>query len=83
MIVNKTKEIAMRHGISSAPQLAERLGVAPGTAYSLWRGVTERVDLSILQRICREFNVKPGDVLVLVEDEKEDQKIGAPVYAAA
>ncbi|HSH78188.1 MAG TPA: helix-turn-helix transcriptional regulator [Herpetosiphonaceae bacterium] len=63
MITNRTQEIAREHGVNSPRELAQRLGVAQNTAYNLWRGNTERIDLPILQKICREFGVTPGDVL--------------------
>ena len=82
MIVNKTQEIARRNGVNTPRELAVRLGVAQNTAYNLWRGNTERIDLPILQRICKEFGVTPGDVLVL-EAEKKPEEIFSPMYAAA
>ncbi len=63
MIVNKTQEIARKNGVNTPRELAQRLEVAQNTAYNLWRGNTERIDLPILQKICREFGVTPGDVL--------------------
>ncbi len=81
MIVNKTQEIARRSGVNSPRELALRLGVAPNTAYNLWRGNSERIDLPILQRICREFGVTPGDILVLTEEHSANK--ARPVLAAA
>jgi DNA-binding Xre family transcriptional regulator len=69
MIVNKTQEIARKNGVNTPRELAQRLGVAQNTAYNLWRGNTERVDLPILQKICKEFNVTPGDVLQYTADD--------------
>ncbi len=72
MIINKTQEIARANGVNTPRELAERLDIAPGTAYNLWRGNTERIDLPILRKICRAFNVTPGEVLVIEEDTEEN-----------
>ena len=82
MIINKTQEIARRNGVTSPRELARRLSIAQNTAYNLWRGNTERIDLPILQKICREFSVTPGDILVVVDDKKsEDRQRPALAYA--
>ncbi len=82
MIVNKTQEIARRNGVNSPRELAQRLGVAQNTAYNLWRGNTERIDLPILQRICSEFGVTPGDVLVLGSEKKPEERYSPALLVA-
>ena len=82
MIVNKTQEIARRNGVTSPRELARRLDIAQNTAYNLWRGNTERIDLPILQKICREFGVTPGDILVMVPDKPTSER-QRPVLALA
>ncbi len=67
-IINRTREIAEQHGVTSPSMLATRLQIAPNTAYNLWRGNTERVDLPILEKICAAFEVTPGDILHYVPD---------------
>lgn len=67
-IVNNTQEIARKHGVHTPGELAERLDIARGTAYNLWRGHSERIDFPILMKICREFGVTPGDILQVVEN---------------
>ena len=81
MIINRTQEIARQHGVESPPELARRLGVAQNTAYNLWRGNTERIDLPILQKICQAFGVTPGDILVVVEDHPANKSMPALVAA--
>ncbi len=65
-ITNRTREIAEQHGVTSPSMLATRLQIAPNTAYNLWRGNTERVDLPILEKVCAAFEVTPGDILQYV-----------------
>ena len=81
MIVNKTQEIARRNGVNTPLELARRLEIAPNTAYNLWRGRTERIDLPILQKICQEFGVTPGDVLVVVDEPRPNKQ--SPALAVA
>lgn len=81
MIINKTQEIARRNGVATPGELAKRLGVAQNTAYNLWRGNTERIDLPILYRICLEFGVTPGDILVINQELPANKR--APALIAA
>ena len=81
MIINRTQEIARQHGVASPSELARRLGVAQNTAYNLWRGNTERIDLPILQKICKEFGVTPGDILVVSEEHPGNKRMPALVAA--
>jgi DNA-binding Xre family transcriptional regulator len=76
MIVNKTQEIARKNGVSTPRELAQRLRVAQNTAYNLWRGNTERID-PILQKICQEFKVTPGDVLHYEAEETSGNSVSS------
>ncbi len=65
-ITNRTRDIAEQNGVTSPTMLATRLNIAPNTAYNLWRGNTERIDLPILEKVCAAFGVTPGDILQYV-----------------
>ena len=64
----RVQEVAKQRGIKSAVRLAEQLGVAPGTAVSLWYGRSLRIDLPTLARVCKTLQCTPNDVLVFEED---------------
>jgi len=69
----RVQEVAKEQGIKSAVQLAEQLGVAPGTAVSLWYGRSLRIDLPTLARVCKKLNCTPNDVLVF-DDQVSDTR---------
>ena len=71
MIKWRVQEVAKQRGIKSAVQLAEHLGVAPGTAVSLWYGRSLRIDLPTLARVCKKLNCTPNDVLVFEDQLSE------------
>jgi DNA-binding Xre family transcriptional regulator len=73
------QEVAKRHGIESAPQLARAAGIAPGTATGLWYSRQLRVDVPTLQRICDLLQCSPGDVLI--REETGDTRQTASVAA--
>lgn len=70
MFVWRVREVALRQGIGSATQLAERAGIAYGTATSLWYGRPTRVDLPTLGRVCRALRCTPSDLLEYVPDDQ-------------
>lgn len=57
------QEAARRVGITKASQLAERVGIAPGTATDLWYGRPLRIDLATLQKLCDALQCTPNDLL--------------------
>ena len=63
MIINRTGELAAKRGITTQ-ELAERAEIAYNTALNLVRGVTARIDLEVLDRVCGVLEVEPGDLLV-------------------
>lgn len=62
----KVQDVARSRGIRSAPQLAEQVDVAPGTATSLWYGRPLRIDFITLSRLCRVLNCQVGDLVEYV-----------------
>ena len=70
MFTWKVKEIAEQRGVMSAVQLAERAGIAPGTATALWYGRPTRIDLPTLGRICKALKCTPDQILVYTADER-------------
>jgi putative transcriptional regulator len=52
-------------------ELAERAGVRQATISEMERGLTTRVDLDVLDRICGALGVEPGSLLVREPKRKE------------
>lgn len=46
-------------------QLAKRVGVRQATISDLETGKSGRIDLDVLERICRVLKKKPGELLIL------------------
>ena len=63
VITLRVGELAEQKGLN-VKELAERAGVAYGTAHALVKGHVTRIDLETLDRICVALEVTPGDVLV-------------------
>lgn len=70
MIVNKVSALmgARRENIK---QMAQASGVSYGTAYSLYKGTTTRIDFETLNRLCRHFGVGTSELLQYVPDPAE------------
>lgn len=69
MVKWRVREVAGKLGITSAVGLAERADLAVNTAYAIWVGRSLRVDRETLTKLCRGLNCKPGDLLVLPDEE--------------
>jgi DNA-binding Xre family transcriptional regulator len=78
MIVKwKVREVAERHGVKSASQLAEHADINKNTANALWNGTSLRVDRETLAKLCRALNCTTGDIL------EYDPSILTPGHAAS
>lgn len=60
----------MRERGMTVPQLAEQAGIAINTARSLYRGVNERVDFVVLERVAKALGVRPLELFEEVEGER-------------
>jgi DNA-binding Xre family transcriptional regulator len=65
VIKNRVGEVAKQQGISTQ-DLADRAGIAYNTALGLRRGVSTRIDLEVLDRVCDALNSTPAELLVKV-----------------
>jgi putative transcriptional regulator len=72
MIQLKIGERVDQQGLN-IQQFADKAGIAYGTAYGLYKGRVNRLDLSTLDNVCRALNVEPGDILIRVPDDKQDE----------
>jgi transcriptional regulator with XRE-family HTH domain len=61
-------------------QLAELANIAPNTARALYRGVNERVDLAVLERVAKALGVRPLELFEEVEGERGNR---VPSFAVA
>jgi putative transcriptional regulator len=53
------------------PELQEKSGVNKNTLYAIYNNTSTRVDLSVLNRICRALQCQPGDLLVFTPEDRE------------
>ena len=53
------------------PELQEKSGVNKNTLYSIYNNSNTRVDLSVLERICKALDCIPGDLFEYTPDNKE------------
>ena len=51
------------------PELQQKTGVNKNTLYGIYNNTITRVDLYVLDRICKALNCQPGDFLEYVHDE--------------
>jgi putative transcriptional regulator len=53
------------------PELQEKSGVNKNTLYAIYNNTSTRVDLSVLNRICRALQCQPGNLLVFTPEDNE------------
>ena len=50
------------------PELQEKSGVNKNTLYAIYNNTCTRVDLSVIDRICKALECNPGDLMVFEEE---------------
>ena len=53
------------------PELQEKSGVNKNTLYAIYNNTSTRVDLSVLNRICKALNCLPGDLFEYIQDDNQ------------
>ncbi|MBC8162106.1 MAG: helix-turn-helix transcriptional regulator [Roseiflexaceae bacterium] len=66
----RVKEVAKERGFSSALQLGLAIKLNKNSANSLWNGMTLRLDLDTLGRLCDLLHCTPGDLLEYVGQQR-------------
>lgn len=56
----------------SIRDLADKSGIAYGTANAWAKGRIDRVDLATLESICKALDLTPGDILFYSPENSED-----------
>ena len=59
----------------SLNELSERVGISIVNLSNLKTGKVRAIRFSTLNRICKELNCKPGDILDYIEGTEEDDMI--------
>ncbi|MED3905824.1 helix-turn-helix transcriptional regulator [Geobacillus thermodenitrificans] len=54
----------------SQRKLAEMANVRPNTISAIYNEKVQRIDLDVLDRICKALNVQPGDILERIDDKE-------------
>jgi DNA-binding Xre family transcriptional regulator len=65
MVELRVRQMAEQRGITNIKALAEQAGLAYDTARDLWHGRMQRIDRTVLTRVCDTLQCVPGDVIVL------------------
>ena len=52
-----------------ARKLAEMANVRPNTISAIYNEKVQRIDLDVLDRICKALNIQPGDILERIDDK--------------
>jgi putative transcriptional regulator len=68
-IENRTGVVMRQRGIKPR-DLVQRTGISHNTALAMYRGVTTRIDLPVLDKVCSVLNVTPGELLVWKPNDK-------------
>lgn len=69
--------VARKVGIHRANQLGVKAGVAPGVASKWWKGDLERIELSVLTRICEICKCDISDILVTTNGATPQESLPA------
>ena len=68
MIKLKVREVAESRGITTITELAARCALAYDTASDFWHGRMKRVDLTVLDRVCKALQCRIEDVFEQNDD---------------
>jgi putative transcriptional regulator len=52
------------------PKLQELSGINKNTLYGLYNGSITRIDVSVINRLCKALDCQPGDLLEYVEEKE-------------
>jgi DNA-binding Xre family transcriptional regulator len=69
MVVWRVRQVAEARGITNPYQLAQRTGVANGTARGLWYGTVQAVSLPTLTKVCRQLGVQVSELFMQLPGE--------------
>jgi putative transcriptional regulator len=68
VIQRRLDEFLKEKGVSRY-RLSLQTGISQGNLKKLAKGETTGIEFSVLERICKELNCQPGDLLVFVKEK--------------
>lgn len=71
IVVNIDVMLAIRK--MKSKDLAEKIGITTANLSILKTGKAKAIRFSTLEKICRELDCQPGDILAFVEDQKPEE----------
>ena len=71
MIKFMLDRLLFEKGKMKISQLQEISGVNKNTLYAIYNNSITRVDVSVLDRICKALDCNPGDLLEYIPDKEE------------
>jgi putative transcriptional regulator len=54
--------------------LSQNTGLPYVTVWRLGQALQKRIDLNVLNSICKSLKCTPGDLLIYIEDDKDQKK---------
>lgn len=73
-------EVRARHGRVSLAQLSRETGITTANLSRLDSGKTTRIDFETWEKLCRHFDLPPGDFFELAADGAPGQRDGGATY---
>jgi putative transcriptional regulator len=61
-------KVMFERGRMKVPDLQEISSVNKNTLYALYNGNITRIDVSVIERICKALNCQPGDLIEYIPD---------------
>ena len=77
MIRLRVQEVAQRQGITTITELAAQANLAYDTAADFWHGRMKRVDLAVLDRLCKALHCRVEDVFEQTNDRRAARIAGS------
>lgn len=80
MIRLRVREVAQSRGITTITELATQAGLAYDTAADFWHARMKRIDLVVLDRVCRTLRCRVEEILEQTEDRRAARIAGSQPY---
>lgn len=63
--------LMFENGNMKVPALQEESGINKNTLYAIYKGEIKRIDVSVVERLCKALDCQPGDLFTYIPDEKD------------
>ena len=73
MIKIKVSDLMGKHKLN-AKQLSDITGIRPPTISALYHETSKRIDIDMMDALCKAFNCNVGDIFEFVDEPKSNKK---------